>query len=58
MIAHRGDALQCRVSVAMETVFCERIMAEQPSPDGALVIGAVAMPRIAAIMRLVVGVVG
>ena len=58
MIAHRGDALQCRVSVAMDTVFCERIMAEQPSSDGALVIGVVAMPRIAGIMRLVVGVVG
>ena len=58
MVSHGGEALQREVGIAIDAIFGQNVMAEQPGPDRALVIGAVAMPGITTIVRLVVGMVG
>ena len=47
VIAHCGEALQRQIGVAIDAIFGQRIMAEQPGPDRALMVGTVPMPRIA-----------
>src|SRR5260370_28953724 len=58
VIPHGAETVQRHIGIAVHAEFRQRVMAEQPGPDRPLMIGAVAVPRVASIMRLVVGVAG
>src|SRR3984893_16059431 len=58
VIPHDAEGLQRQIGIAGDAVFRQRVMAEQPGPCRPLMIGAVAVPRGAGMVRLVVGFAG
>src|SRR5215470_12491943 len=56
MVAHRGKPRQRRLGTAVDAVFRQGVMSEEPGPYRALMIGGVAMQRITGVIRLVLGV--
>ena len=58
MVSDGAKALQRKVDIAIDSIFRQGIMAEQPGSDRPLMIGAIAMPGITAIVGLVVRMVG
>ena len=58
VVADRREPVQRQTGIAVDTILGQCIVPEQPRPRRTLMVGAVAMPRVAAVMRLVVAMIG